>query len=66
MPIGSGDMLTPANAAEMAGVSRTRINELINRGKISSIRIDGRRFVLRASLLVWLRARSTYAQSRRS
>lgn len=55
-----GELLTPANAAQTAGVCRTRINELINRGKIASVRIDGRRFVVRQSLLVWIRARSTY------
>ena len=58
----TGDLLTPANAAQTAGVCRTRINELINRGKITSVRIDGRRFVVRQSLLSWIRDRSTYNQ----
>lgn len=58
------ELVTPTNAAEMAGVSRARINELMRNCRITTVRIDGRPFVVRQSLIVWMRARANYAQAR--
>jgi hypothetical protein len=55
-------LITPRSAAQLAGVSRARINELARRGRITTIRIDGRPFISRESLTVWMRARAGYAR----
>jgi len=46
--------LTRVEAAEIIGISRAKIDELIACGAIPSLKIGGRRLFLRSSLEAWL------------
>ncbi len=47
-------LLTPAEAAEQLGVSRTTLYELLNAGRIESVRIGRARRIPRAALVAYV------------
>lgn len=52
MLVESNDLVTPSNAAYMAGVPLTRLNELVQQGNVKPfITIDGVRFFHKAEVL---------------
>jgi predicted XRE-type DNA-binding protein len=44
------DVISQAEAAELRGISRASINELVVRGRLSVVPVGGRRFVLRSEV----------------
>jgi excisionase family DNA binding protein len=45
------DLISQAEAAELRGVSRASINELIKRGRLRSVEIGGKPFLFRSEVL---------------
>jgi hypothetical protein len=49
-----GNLLPPAFVAELAGVSRQRIHELMGKGILERVEVNGRPFVTEGSLREWM------------
>jgi hypothetical protein len=48
--INMSDMITQVEAAEMRGVSRAAITDLVNRGRLRSVELFGKRLVFRSEV----------------
>ena len=44
------DLITPSDAAELRGVARSTISELIRRKRLTTFEVGGRRFVSRRAV----------------
>lgn len=47
------ELISQAEAAELRGVSRASINELVKRGRLRSIEIGGKPYVYRSEVLMF-------------
>jgi excisionase family DNA binding protein len=45
------DLITPAEAARLRGVTRSAITDLVKRGRLSSIEVGGRPFLYRKEVM---------------
>jgi excisionase family DNA binding protein len=45
------DLITPAEAARLRGVTRAAITDLVKRGRLSSIEVGGRPFLYRKEVM---------------
>ena len=47
------DLISQADAAELRGVSRASINELVKRGRLRSVEIGGKVFLYRSEVIAF-------------
>ena len=50
----NGGLLTQAMVAQALGVSRARVNQYVERGRLATVSVNGRRYVSVASLELFL------------
>ena len=60
------EWITQKEAAELRGVSLPSITELVNRGRLSSKTVYGKRLVNRAEVLNFQRAKSSKVSKKKS
>jgi hypothetical protein len=51
-----GALLPPVYAADLLGISRQRVHQLVNDGRLESVELRGVRYVTEASLLAWAKS----------